>query len=203
MDWMKWLKGLISAIIGAAANAITVVIVDPMAFNLNEGAGKLGMVALVSGIVAAAFYLKQAPLPAENKLSGQSGKASMSTVLLLFILGVCAVFMFSGCADMQKATATQQIMEQTNDPMMVSLAVYHDGLKLYVDAQELYKPYQEFIKETNPEIDTEIIGYFKKARKVLTDWKKFGVLPAGDETTFREALRDVSLTMARYMQAKS
>lgn len=63
MDWKKWFKGLISAAIGAAANGITVMIVDPQAFNLAEGAHKVGMVALVSAIVAAAMYLKQSPLP--------------------------------------------------------------------------------------------------------------------------------------------
>jgi len=63
MDWTKWVKGLVSAIIGGAANAITVAIVDPIAFNLQEGASKLLTVALVSAIVAAAMYLKQSPLP--------------------------------------------------------------------------------------------------------------------------------------------
>jgi len=66
MKWNKWTKGLISAIIGGAANSITVMIVDPIGFNMQEGAGKLGMVALVSAIVAAAMYLKQSPLPAEK-----------------------------------------------------------------------------------------------------------------------------------------
>lgn len=63
MKWQKWLKGLISAIIGGAANSITVMIVEPTQFNLDEGLGKLGTVALVSAIVAAAMYLKQAPVP--------------------------------------------------------------------------------------------------------------------------------------------
>ena len=67
MDWNKWLKGLISAVIGGAANSITVMIVDPIAFNLDEGATKLGTVALVSAIVAAAMYLKQSPLPSEDE----------------------------------------------------------------------------------------------------------------------------------------
>ena len=64
MNWNRWLKGLISAVIGGAANSITVMIVDPIAFNLNEGSGKLGVVALVSALLAAAMYLKQSPLPA-------------------------------------------------------------------------------------------------------------------------------------------
>lgn len=70
MNWNKWLKGLVSAVIGGAANAITVMIVDPQAFNLQEGAGKLGTVALVSAIVAAAMYLKQSPLPGGSNVEG-------------------------------------------------------------------------------------------------------------------------------------
>lgn len=67
MSWQKWLKGLVSATIGGAANAITVMIIDPIAFNLQEGIGKLGTVVLVSALVAAAMYLKQSPLPLEEE----------------------------------------------------------------------------------------------------------------------------------------
>lgn len=49
--------------IGGAANSVTVMIVSPLEFNLQEGIGKVGTVALVSAIVAAALYLKQSPLP--------------------------------------------------------------------------------------------------------------------------------------------
>lgn len=58
-----WLKGLIAAVIGGAANALTMVIVDPLNFNLGEGASNLLTVAATSAIVAAAMYLKQSPLP--------------------------------------------------------------------------------------------------------------------------------------------
>lgn len=61
--WNNWLKGLISAVIGGAANSITVMIVDPQSFNLAEGSSKLLSVAGVSAIVAAAMYLKKSPLP--------------------------------------------------------------------------------------------------------------------------------------------
>jgi hypothetical protein len=63
MNWKLWLKGLISAVIGGAANAVTVMIVAPDQFNLQTGLPKLGAVCLVSAIVAAALYLKQSPLP--------------------------------------------------------------------------------------------------------------------------------------------
>ena len=63
MDWKLWLKGLISAAIGAAANSITVMIVDPVNFNLGQNASKVGWVAIISAIVAIAMYLKASPLP--------------------------------------------------------------------------------------------------------------------------------------------
>lgn len=62
-----WIFGLISAAIGAAANGVTVVIVSPETFNLNEGLSKVATVSLVSAIVASANYLKQSPLPGEEK----------------------------------------------------------------------------------------------------------------------------------------
>jgi hypothetical protein len=65
MNWESWLKGLISAGIGAAANTVTVMIVDPLEFNFTTGLTKLGTVCLVSAIVAMAMYLKSSPLPCE------------------------------------------------------------------------------------------------------------------------------------------
>ena len=61
--WMKWVKGLVAAFIGAAANSITVIIVDPVNFNPLTETQKVLTVALVSGGIAAALYLKQSPLP--------------------------------------------------------------------------------------------------------------------------------------------
>lgn len=62
-NWRNWLKGLVSAVIGAFANGITVMIVDPTTFNLAEGMGAVLTVGVVSAIIAAAMYLKQSPLP--------------------------------------------------------------------------------------------------------------------------------------------
>jgi hypothetical protein len=59
----KWTKGLFSAVIGAAANGVTVVIAAPESFNLGDGLPKLLSVMAVSAILAAAMYLKQSPLP--------------------------------------------------------------------------------------------------------------------------------------------
>lgn len=67
MDWRTWLKGLLSAIIGGAANSITVMVIDPNQFNFADGLSKLATVAGVSAIVSAAMYLKESPLPGCGK----------------------------------------------------------------------------------------------------------------------------------------
>lgn len=64
--YTHWLKGLASAAISGAANGITVLIVAPDTFNLQEGVGRLGSVCVVGAIVGAAMYLKQSPLPVED-----------------------------------------------------------------------------------------------------------------------------------------
>jgi hypothetical protein len=58
-----WVRGLFAAIIGGAANAVIVMILDPIDFNLGAGAGKLTIAAGSSALVGAALYLKQHPLP--------------------------------------------------------------------------------------------------------------------------------------------
>ncbi len=60
-----WIRGLVAAIVAAASNAVTVMIVEPLHFNVHEGLNKVCQVALVSAIVGAALYLKQHPLPDE------------------------------------------------------------------------------------------------------------------------------------------
>jgi hypothetical protein len=63
-----WIEGLLAALIGGGANAVTVIVVDPLNFNLGEGLPKLLQVVAVGAIVAAAAFLKQSPIPkAEEK----------------------------------------------------------------------------------------------------------------------------------------
>lgn len=61
----QWLNGLIGAFIGAAANCITLLIVDPEHFSpaTMDGWKKLGVSIVVSGGVGAALFLKTHPTP--------------------------------------------------------------------------------------------------------------------------------------------
>jgi len=62
-NWRNWLRGLLAAAIGGAANATTLMVVDPLQFNFNTGMSALWKVSLVSAVLNAAFYLKQSPIP--------------------------------------------------------------------------------------------------------------------------------------------
>lgn len=67
MNFKTWINGLVGAIIGAAANGLTLLIVDPIKFSPATGGwSALGVSTLVSGLVGAALYLKQHPTPFED-----------------------------------------------------------------------------------------------------------------------------------------
>jgi hypothetical protein len=64
LRWETWLHGLGSAAIGGAATALGAIVVKPEVFNLGKGLSDLLEMAAVGGLIAAASYLKQSPLPA-------------------------------------------------------------------------------------------------------------------------------------------
>ena len=68
-SFKQWVHGLAAAVIGGGASAVTVVIVAPDQFNLFDPAAlnRLISVVGVSALVSAALYLKQSPLPPEDK----------------------------------------------------------------------------------------------------------------------------------------
>jgi hypothetical protein len=61
-DPWTWAYGLFAGIIGGAANTISAMLVDPVAFNFND-MPKLGKLALAGAVISAVLYLKQSPLP--------------------------------------------------------------------------------------------------------------------------------------------
>ena len=124
----KWLKGLLSAIIGGAADSITVMVVEPSSFNLQEGLSKLLSVAAVSAIVSAAMYLKQSPLPVHDEppsILGNSGKAVMIAIALwgLAMWGMFA--MINGCATTGKT-----------DPQVQTFAIESAAMVVGYEAQD-------------------------------------------------------------------
>ena len=64
MNYKTWLKGLLAAIIGGAANTVTAAFVDPQHFNLShDGLIGLGKFAAAGAIISFFLYLKQSPIP--------------------------------------------------------------------------------------------------------------------------------------------
>jgi hypothetical protein len=57
-----WLHGLISAFVGGGASVVGAMIITPESYNIHE-LKKVFSLFLVNGIVSAALYLKQSPLP--------------------------------------------------------------------------------------------------------------------------------------------
>lgn len=62
MNWKPWLYGLISGTISAVAGAVLLVIVVPEKFSFADLSTLLRVV-FAFGLVGAANYLKQSPLP--------------------------------------------------------------------------------------------------------------------------------------------
>ena len=60
--------GIMAAIVGGASGGVSVVIADPATFNIFQGgAKKLAAVCLVMALVNMASYLKEHPVPDEEK----------------------------------------------------------------------------------------------------------------------------------------
>ena len=93
-------------------------------------------------------------------------------------------------------------MEQTNDPGTIALGTYADALEAYISAQELYLPYQVYVRQSRPELDRQVIGHFRTARAVLNDWKTLGAVADMDKQKFREALRKISIETALLLEQK-
>ena len=74
--WKKWLYGLVAAIIGGGAGSITAAfsatVIDPGSFNVHGGLHHIlelmGVTFVMSGLLHAAGYLAQSPLPAETTI---------------------------------------------------------------------------------------------------------------------------------------
>lgn len=58
-----WVHGLASAMITGISTSIAASIVAPESFNIQDGLPAMIQLGIVSGIIGAANYLKQSPLP--------------------------------------------------------------------------------------------------------------------------------------------
>ena len=102
MNWKNWIHGLGSAFIGGGATAVTVIVIDPLTFNLQNGIEKVITAFLVSAFVSACFYLKQSPLPPD------SSSSTPSTLIKVAALGLF-LFGAQGCSTMQNFEASDAL----------------------------------------------------------------------------------------------
>lgn len=65
MKWGVWLKGLIAGIVQGLATGITTYMAYPDLIKISEW-GKIVAVIGLSGLVGAALYLKQSPIPLDD-----------------------------------------------------------------------------------------------------------------------------------------
>lgn len=95
LQWDVWLRGLAAAFISAAASGVTAGMtamgVDPEHFNLSVGLAAVlkmaGVVAFVGGIVGAANYLKQSPVPEWDGSERRGNGSPITAILLILALG--------------------------------------------------------------------------------------------------------------------
>jgi hypothetical protein len=96
MDWTSaktWAYGLLATIINGFASGIVLIVADPAVFNLQEGWQKLLTTSALLGLLGAANYLKQHPLP--------DGKLPVWLLPVLLAVGLTS----SACATTQVQTA--------------------------------------------------------------------------------------------------
>jgi len=74
--WRPWRIGLYGAFMGGAANAVTVMVIEPSKFNFASGLTALWQFALISGIISACLYLKQNPLPVDDEADDETSSDS-------------------------------------------------------------------------------------------------------------------------------
>ena len=136
--------------------------------------------------------------PETSVANNQKGMTKFIIVfMLLFSIGFSTTII--GCCATNK-TATQQLMEQTDDIQMVALGTYADALTVYVEAQKTYLGYQSFLERTRPELNQKILEQFRLARQIRLTWKEAGIV--GDTTEFRSLLRSALFMIAAEIDKK-
>ncbi|MBI5550730.1 MAG: hypothetical protein HY911_04425 [Desulfobacterales bacterium] len=169
-------------------------LIDSLISNLHI------LVATAMVIISKLREGKKVTTPAAPAAS-QQGSIGVPIVMGLALACVVAISIgmsASGCATRQGAV--QQISTQTNDPGVIALASFADAQDAYIAAIGMYQPYHRVLRDSNPALAREIVGYFRSADKVLSDWERLGDLPLDDKAAFREYLREISIRTAQLIE---
>lgn len=95
MNWKSWLKGLVAAIVNGIASGIVLLVADPVNYNVEQWP-KLLTVSGLLGLLGAANYLKQAPLPDDD--APPVNPTRFATLLLIGALLTFGGVSAAGCA---------------------------------------------------------------------------------------------------------
>lgn len=181
---LNWFKTLFATFIQGAVTSITVIIVDPIAFNFADQWKKTLMVAVISGIIGACLYLKKSPLPGVD--GSTLGVFLLSTALILGSLGAACKETKSyktavqACYDLSVGiNATVQVTMQLNKQGTITNDTY---LVILEAERTLALANEEFRKlllqagEINTTNKFAFIGVIDSISQSLADLQTKGVL---------------------------
>jgi hypothetical protein len=104
----KWFMSLLAAFIGGGANTITLMVIDPLKFNLQDGWHNLVTGFVIGGILSVSFYLKQSPVPPDTDTKIPT--PPLALFILLFL-----PFFFVGCAGSTPSSQISAIVAPTEN----------------------------------------------------------------------------------------
>jgi hypothetical protein len=81
---------------------------------------------------------------------------------------LAAAILAAGCATTPQQTATEQIIEQTTDPIAIGKALVLDAEDAFIAAWEAYSPNRMVIQARHPEQAQQLDRAFKRPRPSLT-----------------------------------
>lgn len=157
MNWKHWLHGLGAAFIGGFATALAATQVDAKAFNLSgDGLMNLLKLGLFSGILNAAFYLKQSPLPVEEKAS------PINPVTALALLAIPIFLMGCGTLDPNGPYKGDRVLYTADKTIVESYDLMHSFVQWEYQNRPALSKWPE-IKESANAIRREAKGWIESA----------------------------------------
>lgn len=166
MKIQHWIKGLVGAVIGGAATAVTNMIVDPVTFNFNEGAHKLWQVAWVSAVISGCMYLKQSPVPPED--DPKTPVAMLLALLLPFSVVGCAALAPGADPVVVRAEQSIQIAFSTFDTF---LKLEHDNSAKVKDKAPEVHQFAEWLREKDASGTSQGIAMIRSADNFKNAYK--------------------------------
>jgi hypothetical protein len=95
----------------------------------------------------------------------------MNMKRLTILLVVTALLVgWVGCTGVNQ-TATQQMLRQTDNPVLIGKAAYFDVAGIYKDTAETYMRYKSILKSKYPDINARVVGLLNEMKRALDDWE--------------------------------